>query len=121
MSKISSALVCLLFSGMLFLSCMESQQKEDEKLKFNKQRWAIHWKEHQGGENIRPQMLDDLLKNHLKVGMDSMVIKDLLGEPERDFGFSYNLGYYESGFDPTFLILDFDKSGKLLYIKTETI
>lgn len=52
--------------------------------------------------------------------MDSTEVKILQGEPERDFGFSYNLGLYRSGFDPTFLILELDENGKLKEIKIET-
>ena len=66
-------------------------------------------------------MLEDLMTNYLKIGMDSLEIKKMLGAPERDFGFSYNLGLYRSGFDPTFLILEFDNKGKMKIKKIETI
>jgi hypothetical protein len=66
-------------------------------------------------------MLSDLIENHLKIGLDSSQVKQLLGEPERDFGFSYNLGLYRSGFDATFLILKFNNTGKLEKIRVETI
>ncbi len=94
---------------------------DEDKLKFDKQLWTINWDKYETGENERHYMLNDLIKNHLIIGMDSVEVKQLLGEPERDFGFSYNLGLYRSGFDPTFLILDFDTKGKLKNIEIQTI
>lgn len=93
----------------------------EDKLRFDKKRWTVNWNIHQMGENDRHYMLDDLVDNHLAIGMDSIKVKELLGEPERDFGFSYNLGLYRSGLDPTFLILEFDDNGKLKRVKVETI
>jgi hypothetical protein len=98
-----------------------SYDNNEDKLKFDKKLWTINWDIHQIGENSRHYMLDDLLDNHLKIGMDSIKVKNLLGEPERDFGFSYNLGIYKSSFDPTFLILEFDDKGKLKDVNVETI
>jgi len=110
----------LIFIIGIFASCNRNTDDED-KLVFNKNAWNINWRKHQSGENDRHFMLEDLKKNHLKIGMDSIEIKKILGEPERDFNFSYNLGLYKSGFDPTFLILEFDKNGKLKKINVETI
>lgn len=98
-----------------------SYDYEEDKQKFDKVLWAISRAKDRSYENDRHFMLTDLIKNHLTVGMDSVDVKKLLGEPERDFGFSYNLGLYRSGFDPTFLILEFDERGKLKEIKIETI
>jgi hypothetical protein len=64
---------------------------------------------------------EDLLKNHLILGMDSIGVKTLLGEPERNFGFSYMLGHYRSGFDPSFLILEFDQNGRVTRAEAQTI
>jgi hypothetical protein len=94
---------------------------DEDRDKFDKEAWAINWTKYTYDENGRHFMLEDLKDNYLQVGMDSIAVKNLLGEPERDFGFSYNLGFYQSGFDPTFLILDFDEEGKLKEIKIETI
>lgn len=94
---------------------------DEDRDKFDKEAWAINWTKYTYDENDRHFMLEDLKDNYLQVGMDSIAVKNLLGEPERDFGFSYNLGFYRSGFDPTFLILDFDEKGKLKEIKIETI
>jgi hypothetical protein len=98
-----------------------SSDYEEDKQKFDKELWTISWDRGRNDENDRHFMVTDLIENHLKVGMDSVEVKNLLGEPERDFGFSYNLGLYRSGFDPTFLILQFDQRGKLKEIKIETI
>ena len=104
---------------------IDSDNNENEyhenKLKFDKKRWVVHWNKHHSGENERHFMLYDLMQNHLKTGMDSIEVKKMLGNPERDFGFSYNLGFYRSGFDSTFLILEFDAHGKLKSKKIETI
>jgi hypothetical protein len=112
-------LIAILIIG-IFVSCNRIQDDED-KFVFDKMAWDINWRKHQSGENDRHFMLEDLKKNHLKIGIDSIDVKNILGEPERDFNFSYNLGLYKSGFDPTFLILEFDKNGKLKKIAVETI
>jgi hypothetical protein len=98
-----------------------SADLEEDRQKFDKELWTINWPKYKNDENDRHFMLTDLIENHLKIGMDSIEVKQLLGEPERDFGFSYNLGLYRSGFDPTFLILEFDEKGKLIEIRIETI
>jgi hypothetical protein len=100
---------------------IRSHDYDEDKQEFNRDHWIINWPKYKNDENDRHYMLTDLTENHLKIGMDSVKVKKLLGEPERDFGFSYNLGLYKSGFDPTFLILEFDEKGKLKEIKIETI
>jgi hypothetical protein len=100
---------------------IRSADLEEDKLEFDKKLWTINWPKGKNDENDRHFMLTDLTENHLKIGMDSLEVKSLLGEPERDFGFSYNLGLYRSGFDPTFLILEFNEKGKLKEAKIETI
>lgn len=100
---------------------VRSSDLEEDKQEFDKKLWTVNWDKGKNDENDRHFMLTDLTENQLKIGMDSVEVKRLLGEPERDFGFSYNLGLYRSGLDPTFLILEFDKEGKLKEIKIETI
>ena len=100
---------------------IRSADLQEDKQEFDKKLWTINWDKGTNDENDRHFMLTDLIENHLKIEMDSVEVKRLLGEPERDFGFSYNLGLYRSGFDPTFLILEFDEKGKLKEIKIETI
>jgi hypothetical protein len=118
---ISSLVIILLFlilpAGKLLLKF----SYDEDKLKFNKELWMINWQTHRNDENDRHYMLKDITTNHLIIGVDSTEVKKLLGEPERDFGFSYNLGLYRSGFDPTFLILEFDDKGKLRKVNVETI
>lgn len=104
-----------------FIDIYTPPDDEEDKQKFDKQRWTVNWTKYENGENDRHFMLTDLLENHLKIGMDSSDVKKLLGEPERDFGFSYNLGLYRSPFDPTFLILEFDDKGKLKEMEISTI
>ncbi|MBT1706543.1 hypothetical protein [Chryseosolibacter indicus] len=117
--------VIIVTMGLIWISpigqFIRSADLEEDKREFDKNLWTINWEKGRNDENDRHFMLIDLTENHLKIGMDSVEIKKLLGEPERDFGFSYNLGLYRSGFDPTFLILEFDEKGKLKEIKIETI
>jgi hypothetical protein len=114
-------IVVLVILGIISTSTFSKPDLEEDRQKFDKELWAINWPKFKNDENDRHFMLTDLTKNHLRIGMDSVEVKQLLGEPERDFGFSYNLGLYRSGFDPTFLILGFDEKGKLIEIKIETI
>ena len=67
-------------------------------------------------ENPRASMVDDLLKNHLKVGMTKEQVLALLGPPEQDRQESlwYHIGSYRrrrilSGSDQ--LVVGFDKEG----------
>jgi hypothetical protein len=125
-SKVSFGLLTMvLILGVIYILSVKQAIKQsnfdEDRQKFDKKLWAINWEEGRNDENERHFMLTDLTENHLKIGMDSTEIIRLLGEPERDFGFSYNLGLYRSGFDPTFLILEFDKEGKLKKFKIETI
>lgn len=117
--------VIIVILGVIWFSpigqFIRSAGLEEDKQEFDKKLWTINWDRGRNDENNRHFMLTDLTENHLKIGMDSVEVKKLLGEPERDFGFSYNLGLYRSGFDPTFLILEFDEKGKLNEIKIETI
>jgi len=118
-------IVIIVILGVIWISpigqFIRSADLKEDRQKFDKKLWTINWPKYKNDENDRRFMLTDLTKNHLRIGMDSIEVKELLGEPERDFGFSYNLGLYKSGFDPTFLILEFDEKGKLKEIKTETI
>lgn len=117
--------VIIVILGVIWISpigqFIRSADLEEDKQEFDKKLWTVNWDKGRNDENDRHLMLTDLTENHLKIGMDSVEVKRLLGEPERDFGFSYNLGLYRSGFDPTFLILEFDEEGKLKEIKIETI
>jgi hypothetical protein len=117
--------VIIVILGVIWISpigqFIRSADLEEDKQEFDKKLWTVNWDKGRNDENDRHFMLTDLTENYLKIGMDSVEVKRLLGEPERDFGFSYNLGLYRSGFDPTFLILEFDEEGKLKEIKIETI
>lgn len=83
----------------------------DEK-PFSKEEWMAA----KDGELIvlrkRLLMADDLMNNHLKKGLDSAAVKDMLGEPEGQYGFSYAIGTLTVGMDPLFLVVDFDRAGK---------
>ena len=69
-------------------------------------------------ENPRALMADDLLKNHLKVGMTREQVLSLLGPPDQEQKGSvwYNIGSYQrrsilSGSDQ--LVVGFDEKGLL--------
>lgn len=78
---------------------------------FQSQQWKEVRNSDQTTMRIRLTMLDDLMENKLKTGMDSLTVKEMLGEPERQYGFSYGLGTITEGIDPFFLIVDFDSAG----------
>lgn len=80
---------------------------------FDQQQWSAARPNEPATMRTRLLMLEDLLENHLKTGMDSLAIKEILGEPEREYGFSYRLGKLTEGMDRVYLILDFDGAGKV--------
>jgi hypothetical protein len=68
-------------------------------------------------------MVNDLMKNYLKMGLDSTEVKKLLGNPiprKEDNKFSYELGYYRD-LDPVYLDIDFDDKGKIKLVKIKEI
>lgn len=73
------------------------------------------WKAARNGDptamRIRLMMVDDLLEKKIIIGMDSSSVKEMLGEPESQYGFSYGLGTLTEGIDPFFLIVNFDSVG----------
>lgn len=90
---------------------------------FNKQQWIAVRNAEPLVLRTRLMMADDLMENRIKKGLDSLAVKDLLGEPERQYGFSYALGTLAEGMDPFFLIVDFDSTGRVkqLLIKSENM
>lgn len=84
-----------------------------EEQPFDRQQWKTAMLQEPSGMRTRLLMLEDLLENHLKTGMDSTAVKDLLGEPERKHGFSYDLGMLTAGMEPLYLIPEFDAAGKV--------
>lgn len=88
---------------------------------FNQQQWKDARDAEPQVLRARLLMLEDLMENHLKNGLDSMTVKDMLGEPERQAGFSYALGTLTPGMDNVFLIVQFDGAGKVsdLVVKGE--
>ncbi|MBL7841968.1 MAG: hypothetical protein JNJ75_17605 [Cyclobacteriaceae bacterium] len=85
---------------------------------------ANEWKSVRSSEpskkRVRMLMLDDLTDNKLKTGMDSLTVKEMLGEPDRTYGFSYDLGELAPGIDPIHLILTFDTNGKFEKLNVES-
>jgi preprotein translocase subunit SecF len=115
--------IVVLASGLvLFINSVHfgADTSEENELKFDKKQW-VQQNKVDPFDNNRHYMLSDLKRHHLKKGMDSMTVIKMLGNPERNFGFSYDLGFYESGFDHSFLILEFDDNGKLIKSDVKTI
>lgn len=84
----------------------------EDSLRFN----SIEWKkQREFYEDVRPYMLNDLMANYLKVGMDSAAVKDLLGEtwgPQGRQWWDYKLGVYRE-MESSYLTIDFDDNAKL--------
>lgn len=78
---------------------------------FESQQWKAVRNGDQATMRIRLMMVDDLMEKKLVTGMDSSSVKKMLGEPERQYGFSYGLGTLTEGIDPFFLIVKFDSVG----------
>jgi hypothetical protein len=91
-----------------------------EEQPFDAQLWKSVEDQDQSKMRIRLLMVDDLMENHLKTGMDSSAVKEMLGEPERKYGFSYGLGMLTPGMDPLYMILSFDTNGKIDNMDVET-
>lgn len=89
---------------------------------FDKQQWIAARNAEPLVLRKRLLMLEDLMENHLKKGTDSATVKEMLGEPERQYGFSYALGTLTEGMEPFFLIMDFDTTGLVtgMHVKNET-
>jgi hypothetical protein len=87
---------------------------------FEPQQWKDVRNSDQTTLRIRLTMLDDLMENKLKTGTDSLTVKEMLGEPERQYGFSYGLGTLTEGIDPFFLIVDFDSAGTVSKLRVES-
>jgi hypothetical protein len=87
----------------------EKDYKEDS-LAFDSQRWK------RMGREDKHYMIKDLLERHLKPGMDSFQVQNLLGQPlpqpNRKVGWSYELGYYRD-LDPVYLEIKWDAAGRL--------
>lgn len=91
-----------------------------EEQPFNSEQWKAVRAQDVVTMRIRLMMLDDLLENNLKKGTDSVAIKEILGEPEREFGFSYSLGAITTGMKPNYLVINFDKAGKMRDTRIES-
>ena len=93
----------------------ETRLNEDS-LKFDSEEWK---KERDYYEEIRPYMLKDLMTNILSVGMDSTMVKELLGEtwgPHDNRWWDYRLGVYRE-MEASYLQIEFDDKGKVKQVK----
>lgn len=84
-----------------------------EERPFSSEEWKAVTDSEPSKRRVRMLMLDDLMTNRLKKGMDSVAVKEMLGEPDRQHGFSYDLGELAPGIDVVYLVLKFDSNGKV--------
>ena len=87
---------------------------------FDSQQWKAVRNGDPAAMRIRLMMVDDLMENKLLTGTDSSTVIEMLGEPERQYGFSYGLGMLTEGVDPFFLIVEFDSGGAVRNLNVTT-
>lgn len=75
--KISQSNTIILFILLLVITSCTTDQK------FNQQKWLAN-SDVNDRNNPRADMTDDLLNNHLKVGLSKNAVLALLGKPEKD-------------------------------------
>lgn len=84
-----------------------------DSLDFDMQKWSNPT---DSMSNMRQYMLKDLTANHLKEGLDTMVIKDLLGEPlpwpRSSKKYFYSIE--QESYKPMYLVITWDDNGKTL-------
>ncbi len=92
------------------------EKVNEDSLKFNSNEWK---KQRAYYEDVRPYMLGDLRTNVLVPGMDSVTVKNLLGEVRVSHDihwWEYRLGIYRE-IEASYLQIEFDDQGKLKQTK----
>jgi hypothetical protein len=81
---------------------------------FNLRDWALA--AHDGTHCTRGEMVDSLLRKHVKPGMEKTELVALLGKPDKEFGdeSSYDLGACQIFSDMDSLDFYFDRQGTLI-------
>ncbi len=94
-------------------------------LDFDRDRWDASVRE-LDAPTTRQRMCDDILDNHLKVGMTELEVWDLLGPPGEDYP-PEGIYYYQLGSEPgflgmglQFLHVSFDEDGRLVSARVIT-
>ena len=101
-----SWLMFFTISVVIFLSSCDNNIFDNKP--FNQKAWIENpWSK---DKNVRIEMSEDLLVNHLKIGMTRQQVRKLLGEPDSVDSYN-NYDYYLGEY--TFLI-GFDRVGKLV-------
>ncbi|WP_341905774.1 hypothetical protein [Fluviicola taffensis] len=90
MSSIAKSILLILMT--LLVSCW--QQKEQKEQKFNKE----IWNEIDGSYNIREPMVNDVMENHLYIGMKYADVINLLGDSTTKMDKNHKI-YYEVYYD----------------------
>ncbi len=101
--------VLILLSISIFFSC--SLFDKDEVRDFNKESWV-------NSPSERYEMADDLLDNHLFVGMSKNEVISLLGDTYYEYQtkFEYNMG--SSGYDWVYLLyIEFETESVINFYK----
>lgn len=117
LKKISKILT--LFTIILFSSCGVKE------IEFDKSKWN---KKFDGFYEYRENMVEDLLQNHLKKGMDYQKVIELLGEPvnsqnnktnEISYEIMVDYGWNIDPMEGKVLYIEFDKDSIVVGLKLE--
>ena len=97
----------VLYVGWLMISSPFSRAD------FDQQAWALA--SHDDDNCTRAEMVDSLLKKHVRIGMEKNKLVALLGKPDHELGdeTSYDLGFCRTFVDPDSLDFYFDQQGAL--------
>ena len=112
------AIACIFIKNRLdaFDAYPTGEKVNEDSLKFNAHEWK---KQRVYYEDIRPYMLGDLRTTVLVSGMDSVTVKNLLGEARVSYDihwWEYRLGVYRE-IEASYLLIEFDDQGKLKQTK----
>lgn len=88
-------------------------------LDFDRGRWIMSIDEFET-PTTRQRMCDDIIENHLKIGMTEAEILDLLGEPSEGYSYHNMLSFYLGpergwfGIDSEWIRVELDEDGRLV-------
>ncbi|MBW4576046.1 MAG: outer membrane protein assembly factor BamE [Aphanothece sp. CMT-3BRIN-NPC111] len=106
-----SWLIFFTISVVIFLSSCDNNIFDNKP--FNQKAWIEN--PFNKDSNVRIEMSEDLLKNHLKIGMTRQQVRKLLGKPDSVDSYSGGSSNYDNYYlgEYTFL-LRFDRASKLV-------
>lgn len=85
-----------------------------QEVPFDRAKWLSY--ERYKHQNIRKRMYHDLVARHLKAGMIRRNVRELLGKPEFVDGsnYQYHLGPDAAGMDTNELVIESDRSDRVI-------